>query len=144
MKHRSYAWGIAVISGRSSGYPTLYRLYFLDVSCCMWRPHSRGILYLWAYKCLISCGFQVLFVYFNIPLEKSQHLICFLEILLTWVPQLSPCNMLQTAIDFNAIPLNVSLEHSEKPEYHCRRLCYALHCERYKRLSLIPKRKHKK
>ena len=31
---------------------------------------------MWAYKCLISFGFQVLFVYFNIPLEKSQRLIC--------------------------------------------------------------------
>ena len=53
--------------------------------------------------------------------------------------------LLQTIIDCSAT-LRVNTRNNQTInvlnfEYQCRRLCYSLHCERYKKLSLTPTRK---
>ncbi|MCG8045488.1 MAG: reverse transcriptase family protein, partial [Candidatus Thiodiazotropha endolucinida] len=62
----------------------------------------------------------------------------------------NPCLKLQLILDHTAITQNNGSptigahQHLKTVESYCRRLCYALHCERYKRLQLIPRRKERR
>ena len=51
---------------------------------------------------------------------------------------------LQLILDYSALTNdmdNPKPEQLQSIEFHCRRLCHALHCERYKLLSLVPRRR---
>ena len=49
---------------------------------------------------------------------------------------------LQLILDCSALTNDTpKLEQLQSIEFHCRRLCHALHCERYKLLSLVPRRR---
>ena len=52
--------------------------------------------------------------------------------------------LLQLILDYTSIMqlvdiLNCNHQHLKTLEFHCCRLCYSLHCERYKKLELIPR-----
>ena len=64
-------------------------------------------------------------------------------------PQLAnhPRDLLQIVLDCSALYLTTPKRNHhiiETIEFHSRRLCYTLHCERYKRLALVPQRIRKK
>ena len=61
-------------------------------------------------------------------------------------PTNSPVSFLQLILDHSALNCYISDgSHGQlhSIEFHCRRLCHALHTERYKLLSLVPKRQRK-
>ena len=54
----------------------------------------------------------------------------------------SPTRLLQLILDYTSITqlvdnTNCNHQHLKTLEFHCRSLCYSLHCERYKRLEII-------
>ena len=62
-------------------------------------------------------------------------------------PTNSPVSFLQLILDHSALTSITNARDNEQLhsiEFHCRRLCHTLHCERYKLLSLIPRRQRKK
>ena len=61
-------------------------------------------------------------------------------------PTNSPVSFLQLILDHSALNCYISDgSHGQlhSIEFHCRRLCHALHTERYKLLSIVPKRQRK-
>ncbi len=57
------------------------------------------------------------------------------------------CSMLQLVVDPSVLASNISKPiptYIKELEYHSRRLCFSLHVERYKKLSLVPSRKRNK
>ena len=60
----------------------------------------------------------------------------------------SPTNsFLQLILDHSALTSFTNASNNEQLhsiEFHCRRLCHTLHCERYRLLSLVPGRQGKK
>ena len=62
-------------------------------------------------------------------------------------PTNSPDSFVQLLLDGSALTCFTNTPDNEQlhsVEFHSRRLCHALHCERYKLLALVPKRKRKK
>ena len=62
-------------------------------------------------------------------------------------PTNSPDSFVQLLLDCCALTCFTNTPNNEQlhsVEFHSRRLCHALHCERYKLLALVPKRKRKK
>ena len=62
-------------------------------------------------------------------------------------PTNSPISFLQLVLDHSAPTDNLKASDNEQLqsiEFHCRRLCHILHCERIKLLSLVPRRQRKK
>ena len=59
----------------------------------------------------------------------------------------SPDSFVQLLLDCSALTCFTNAPNNEQlhsVEFQSRRLCHALHCERYKLLALVPKRKRKK
>lgn len=63
-------------------------------------------------------------------------------------PTNSPVSLLQLVLDHSVLTSSSTNASNKEQwhsiEFHCRRLCHILHCERYKLLSLVPKRQRKK
>ena len=62
-------------------------------------------------------------------------------------PTNSPDSFVQLLLDCSALTCFTNTPNNEQlhsVEFNSRRLCHALHCERYKLLALVPKRKRKK
>ena len=62
---------VPVVTTGQPGSPALDRLDFVYVCSSVWRPYSGGILQLRSNEVFVCCGFQFLFVWFDIPFEKA-------------------------------------------------------------------------
>ena len=64
-----------------------------------------------------------------------------------YFPSNSPISFLQLVLDHSALTAEIKANGNEQLlsiEFHYRILCNILHCERYKLLSLVPRRQRKK